>query len=179
MKQKFFTSRELVLMSLLGCLSSLATLTTAFIPAPIPGLYAVIAIPAGTIFLLTSREIVGKNGAATFTQTVSGIISTLLPGGPPVKWIIAPSWIVGGIIIDLLFHLYPQNPKPRIFFVVAGLTYIIPGDLLLYWTFSTFLGWMWPLNFFLYGFILIHSILGGLAGMLMPEMLKRVRCVVK
>jgi len=78
MEKRFFTTKNLVLMTIFGTLSSLATLTTAFIPAPLPGLYAIVAIPVSTILVLTARDIVGRTGAATFTQLVSGMVSTLL-----------------------------------------------------------------------------------------------------
>lgn len=180
MEERFFTSKNLALMSLFGCMSSLATLTTAFIPAPLPGLYAVIAVPAGTIFVLTAREIVGKTGAATFTQFVSGVISTFLPGGPPLLWIIIPIWVIGGIVIDLFFHMIGQgNRDARLVFGIAGLICNIPGDFFLYWAFNMFLGWAWPLSFFLYGFVAIHVILGGLAGVFVPDIIDRIKPLIK
>jgi len=180
MKDKsFFSSRDIALMLVFGCLSSLTTLTTAFIPAPLPGLYGVIAIPAGTIFLLVAREIVGKMGAAIFTQFISGLISTLLPGGPPVKWMMIPTWIAGGLIVDLILHAVGRTCNKRLIYMLTGLVYNIPGDLILYWSFSLFLGWTWPIMFFLYAFLAIHSILGGLAGLLVPELLKRIEPAVK
>jgi hypothetical protein len=161
-------------------MSSLATLTTAFIPAPLPGLYAVIAVPAGTIFVLTAREVVGKTGAATFTQFVSGVISTFLPGGPPVVWVIVPAWVIGGIVIDLFFHVTRRKIyDSRLASGIAGLIYNIPGDFLLFWAFNMFLGWAWPLLFFLYGFVAVHVILGGLAGVFVPAILERIRPLIK
>jgi len=50
-----FNSRDLTLMTLLGCLSALTTLTTNMIPAPLPGLYGAISIPLGTILVFTAR----------------------------------------------------------------------------------------------------------------------------
>ena len=179
MEGRFFTSKDLALMSLLGCMSSLATLTTAFIPAPLPGLYAVIAIPIGTILVITAREVVGKIGAATFTQLISGIISLTLPGGPPVRWITVPAWVTGGVLIDLIFHVASQHNNPRAIYGITGLVYNIPGDFLLYWAFSTFLGWAWPLFFFLYGFVAIHAILGGLAGVFLPDVLNKIKPVIQ
>lgn len=180
MEERFFTSKNLALMSLFGCLSSLATLTTAFIPAPLPGLYAVIAVPAGTIFVLTAREIVGKTGAATFTQSVSGLVSTFLPGGPPVIFIIFPTWVIGGIVIDLFFCVTPEEIRDsRVVYGTVGLIYNIPGNFLLYWAFNTFLGWAWPLLFFLYGFVAIHAILGALAGVFTPDILDRIKPVIR
>jgi hypothetical protein len=176
MKEHFFSSKNLALMALFGSLSSLVTLTTAFIPAPLPGLYAVIAIPVGTVLVLTAREIVGKTGAATFTQFLSGVISTLLPGGPPVRWIIIPTWVMGGIVIDLFIHVTRRDPhRSRLVSGIAGLIYNIPGDFLLYWAFNIFLEWTWPLPYFLYGFVAIHAILGGLAGSFTPNILDRIR----
>jgi len=172
-----FSSRDVALMSVFGCLSSLTTLTTAFIPAPLPGLYGLIAIPVGTILLLVVREVVGKTGAATFTQFVSGLVSTILPGGPPVRWMIIPTWVVGGVVVDVIFHIAKRRRNKRLVYTVTGLIYNIPGDLLLYWSFSFFLGWTWPLMFFLYGFAAIHAALGGLAGLFTPEILKRVKPV--
>ncbi|MCD6470521.1 MptD family putative ECF transporter S component [Candidatus Bathyarchaeota archaeon] len=142
MKDKpIFSSRDIVLMLVFGCLSSLTTLTTAFISAPLPGLYGLIAIPAGTIFLLIVREIVGKTGAATFTQFVSGLISTMLPGGPPVKWIIVPTWVAGGLVVDAIFYVAERKRNKRLIYALTGLVYNIPGDFILYWSFSVFLGW--------------------------------------
>lgn len=180
MKERFFTSKDLALMSLFGALSSLVGLTTAFIPAPLPGLYGVIAIPVGTILLLTARGIVGKTGAAAFTQFVSGMISTILPGGPPVIWIILPTWVIGGMVIDLFLHITHQKiSNSRVASGIAGLIYNIPGDLLLFWAFNTFLGWAWPFLFFLYGFLAIHAVLGGLAGLFVPEFLARIKSAIR
>jgi hypothetical protein len=83
LKNQYFAVKDIALMAVFGCASSLATVTTAFIPAPLPGLYAIIAIPASTILILIVVEIVGKFGAATFTQLIGGAVSMLLPGGPP------------------------------------------------------------------------------------------------
>jgi len=173
-----FSSRDIVLMLVFGCLSSLTTLTTAFIPAPLPGLYGLIAIPMGTIFLLVVREIVGKTGAATFTQFVSGLISTMLPGGPPVKWMIVPTWVAGGLVVDAIFYVAERRRNKRLIYALTGLVYNIPGDFILYWSFSVFLGWTWPLMFFLYGFVAIHAVLGGLAGLLTLGILKRIEPVI-
>ena len=179
MGERFFNSKEIALMSLFGAMSSLATLTTALIPAPLPGLYGVIAIPAGTIFLFTAREIVGKTGAATFTQVVSGVVSTFLPGGPPVIWIILPTWVVGGVVVDLFFYMTHKIHGSRVVYGVAGAIYNIPGDLLLYWAFKSFLGWVWPLIFFIYGFVAIHAILGSVAGVFTPYLLDRIKPLIK
>lgn len=145
---------------------------------PLPELYGVIAIPIGTILLLTAREIVGKMDAATFTQLISGLISTLLPGGPPVKWMIVPTGVAGGLAVDAILHAARHTGNKRLIYVFTGLTYNIPGDLILYWFFSFFLGWTWPLMLFLYGFAAIHAILGGLASLLVPELLKRIEPAV-
>ncbi len=179
MSERFFNSKDIALMSLFGAMSSLATLTTALIPAPLPGFYGVIAIPAGTILLLMAREIVGKTGAATFTQFVSGIVSTILPGGPPVIWIILPTWVIGGIVVDLFYYMNRKSHGSRMFYGIAGAIYNIPGDILLYWAFKTYLGWDWPLPFFLYGFVVIHIILGGLAGVFIPYILERIKPLIK
>ena len=179
MKEHYFSSKDLALMAIFASLSSLVGLTTAFIPAPLPGLYGVVAIPVGTIIVLTIRAIVGKTGAATFTQFVSGVISTILPGGPPVIWIIIPSWVLGGVVIDLFFHVtHKEIQDSRVADGIAGLIYNIPGDILLYWAFMMFLGWAWSLPLFLYGFLAIHAILGGLAGVYMPSLLNRLTPVV-
>ena len=178
MSEGLFTTRDIALMSLFGSMSSLATLTTAFIPAPLPGLYGVIAIPIGTILLLTAREVVGKTGAATFTQLVSGVVSTLLPGGPPVKCIIIPTWVVGGIVVDLFFRAARPSPDSRVLYMIVGLIYNLPGDFLLYWSFSLFLGWTWPLFFFLYAFVAIHALLGGLGALFVPDVLERIKPVI-
>lgn len=175
MKKRFFNSKDLSLMSLMGALSSLVGLTTAFIPAPLPGLYAAISIPVGTILLLITREFVGKTGAATFTQFVSGAISTMLPGGPPVIFIIVPTWVLGGMVVDLFFLIRQRISNSRLAFGFAGFIYTIPGDLLLFWAFNFFLGWSWPFPFFLYGFLAIHSFLGALAGVFMPEILAKIK----
>jgi hypothetical protein len=180
MKERLLASRNLALMALFGSMSSLVTLTTAFIPAPLPGLYAVIAVPAGTIFVLIAREVVGKTGAATFTQFVSGVVSTFLPGGPPVRWIIVPTWVIGGIVIDIFFYVTGKEIRwSRLASGFVGLIYNIPGDFLLYWAFNMFLGWAWPLLFFLYGFVAIHALLGGLAGLFMPDILNRIKPVIR
>ncbi len=176
---ELFTSKNVVVMAIFGVLSSLVTLTTAFIPAPLPGLYAVIAVPVGTIFLFIAREIVGKNGAATITQLVSGILSTFLPGGPPVLFIIIPTWVTGGIVVDLLYYFTRNIHRSRAFYGVTGLIYNIPGNFILYWTFITFLGWAWSLLFFLYGFIFIHAILGGIAGIFFKDIMRRIEPVIR
>jgi ABC-type thiamin/hydroxymethylpyrimidine transport system permease subunit len=179
MKEHFFSSKNIALMSLFGSLSSLVTLTTAFIPAPLPGLYAVIAIPVGTVLVLTAREIVGKTGAATFTQFLSGVISTLLPGGPPVRWIIIPTWVMGGIAIDFFLHMTRRDTYPsRLVSGIAGFIYNIPGDFLLYLVFNMVLQWAWSLPYFLYGFVAIHAILGGIAGLFTPTILDRIKPVI-
>jgi hypothetical protein len=180
MNERYFTSRNLALMSLFGALSSLVGLTTAFIPAPLPGLYGVIAIPVGTILLLTARDIVGKTGAATFTQFVSGVISTILPSGPPLIWIILPTWLIGGIVIDLYIYItHKKISNSQVTSGIAGLIYNIPGDLVLFWAFNAFLGWAWPFQFFLYGFLGIHALLGGLAGLFVPKLLARIKSVIR
>jgi hypothetical protein len=176
--KRLFDSKDLVLMATFGCLSSLATLTTAFIPAPLPGLYGVIAVPIGTIFILMVKEIVGKIGAATFTQLISGILSTFLPGGPPVKFIIIPTWVIGGIVIDLFFYATRHFQRSRTFYGLVGSTYNIPGDFLLYWAFKAFLSWAWPLPFFLYGFLAIHAVLAGMAAIFMPNIINRIRPII-
>ena len=166
-------------MAVFGCASSLTTLTTAFIPAPLPGLYGIIAIPVSTILTLTVIEIVGKFGAATFTQLVSGILSTLLPGGPPVAWIIIPGWCISGLLIDSI--LYPTKKKPsesRLLTIIVGLVQNVPGDFLLYWSFVAFLGWDYSLFFFLYGFMIIHMVLGGLAGVFTPDVIRRIKPIL-
>jgi len=179
LKEPYFSSKDLALMSIFGCLSSLSTLTTAFIPAPLPGLYALISIPVGTILVLTARTVIGKIGAATLTQFISGLISTFLPGGPPVKWIIVPAWAVGGIVIDTYFQILSYTRKSRSFYAIIGSIYIVPGDFIIYWAFSTFLGWTWPILFFLYGFVAIHAILGGLTGFFLPDILERIKPEIK
>lgn len=176
MEERSFTTKDLTLMSIFGCISSLTTLTTLAIPAPLPGLYAVVAIPVGTILVLTARDMVGKTGAATFTQFVSGVLSTFLPGGPPVIWLILPTWVMGGIVIDLFLHVTRQEiSDSRLASGIAGVIYNIPGDFLLYWAFNMFLGYAFPLLFFLFGFIAIHAFLGGLAGLFVPDTLGRIK----
>jgi hypothetical protein len=179
MREGLFASKNVAVMGVFGALSSIVTLTTAFVPAPLPGLYGLIAVPAGTVFLLLAREIVGKTGAATITQFVSGILSTFLPGGPPVVFIIIPTWVIGGIVIDLFFYVTRYVHKSRAIYAVAGLVYIIPGDLISYWAFIVFLGWAWPLYFFIYGFIAIHAILGGVAGIFFPDVMRRIEPIIR
>ncbi|MGQ9642125.1 MAG: hypothetical protein ACUVUF_08445, partial [Candidatus Bathycorpusculaceae bacterium] len=59
-------------------------------------------------------------------------------GGPPVVWIIVPTWVIGGIVIDLFFHVTRQKIRDsRLVPGIAGLIYNIPGDLLLYWAFNS------------------------------------------
>jgi len=88
---------------------------------------------------------------------------------------IIPTWLVGGIVIDILFQTINHTRNPRLFYGITGAIYIIPGDFILYWSFSIFLNWTWPLIFFLYGFVAIHAILGGLAGIIVPDILKRIK----
>jgi len=181
MRNSHFSVKDIALIAVLGCASSLTTLTTAFIPAPpsLPGLYAIIAIPVSTILTLTVVEIVRKFGAATFTQLLSGVLSTLLPGGPPVVWIIIPGWFISGLLIDSILYLTKKKPsESRLLTTVVGLVYNIPGDFLLYWSFVAFLGWAYSLFFFLYGFIIIHMILGGLAGMFTPDVIRKIKPVL-
>jgi len=179
MRDRYFSAKDIALMAVFGCASSLTTLTTSFIPAPLPGLYAVIAIPVSTILTLTVVEMVRKFGAATFTQLVSGILSTFLPGGPPVAWIIIPGWCISGLLIDSIIYLTKKKPsESRLLTMIVGLVYNIPGDFLLYWSFVTFLGWAYSLFFFLYGFMGIHMILGGLAGIFTPNVIRRIKPVL-
>jgi hypothetical protein len=178
MKNKYFSVKDIALIAVLGCSSSLATLTTAFIPAPLPGLYAIVAIPIGTILILTVVEKVGKFGAATFTQLVSGAVSMILPGGPPVVWIIIPGWCISGIIVDSIVYLLKRKPsESRLLTTTVGFIYNIPGDFLLYWSFVAFLGWEYSLFFFLYGFLLIHMILGGIAGIFTSNVIRKIKPV--
>jgi hypothetical protein len=176
MSNRHFSVKDIALMALFGCASSLTTVTTAFIPAPLPGLYGIIAIPISTILTLTVVEIVGKFGAATFTQVVSGVLSTFLPGGPPVVWIIIPGWFISGLLIDSTLYLTKKKPsESRLITTTVGLVYNVPGDFLLYWSFVAFLGWTYSLFFFLYGFLIIHMILGGLAGIFTPDVIRRIK----
>jgi len=174
MKNRHFSVKDIALMAVFGCISSLTTLTTAFIPAPLPGLYAIIAIPVSTILVLTVVERVRKFGAATFTQLVSGVLSTFLPGGPPVVWIMIPAWCISGLLIDSIMYLAKKKPSDsRLLATIVGLVYNVPGDFLLYWSFVMFLGWAYSFFFFLYGFMIIHMLLGGLAGMFTPDILRK------
>jgi len=176
MKNRYFSVKDIVLMAVFGCVSSLTTLTTAFIPAPLPGLYAIIAIPVSTILILTVVEIVGKFGAATFTQLVSGAVSMILPGGPPVVWIIIPGWCISGLLIDSILYLAKKKPsESRLLTTTVGLVYNVPGDFLLYWSFVAFLGWEYSLVFFIYGFLIIHMILGGIAGIFTPSVIRKIK----
>jgi len=179
MKNRYFSVRDIALMAVFGCASSLTTLTTALIPAPLPGLYATIAIPTSTILILTVVEMVGKFGAATFTQLVSGAVSTLLPGGPPVVWIIIPGWCISGLLIDSILYLSKKKPSgSRLLTTTVGLVYNVPRDFLLYWSFVAFLGWEYSLFFFLYGFLIIHMFLGGTAGFFTLGMIKKIKPVL-
>ena len=175
MEESHFSVRDVALISILGCISSLTTPTTMLIPAPLPGLYGAISIPVSIILTLLVVEIVGKFGAATFTQFISGVISTLLPGGPPVVWVIIPAWCLGGIVTDAAFYISKKKPSQSMLIAsVAGMLFNVPGDFILYWSFITFLGWGFPPIFFLYGFLAIHMILGGIAGVLAPSIIKRI-----
>lgn len=174
MSKTLFTSKNITIMIVFGVLSALITLTTSFIPAPIPGLYGLIAVPIGTIFILTARELIGKIGAATFTQLVSGFLSTFLPGGPPIPFIIIPTWVLGGIVIDIYFY-FVHNIKSRKIYGIAGLIYNIPGDFLLFYAFTIFLRWPWSFYFFLYSFVAIHAILGCMAGLFMPDIIHKIK----
>jgi len=179
LRNRHFSVKDIALITIFGCASSLTTLTTSFIPAPLPGIYAVIAIPVSTILTLTVVEKVGKFGAATFTQLISGVISTFLPGGPPVAWIIIPGWCISGLIIDSIIYIAKKRPgESRLLTTIVGAVYNIPGDFLLYWSFVTFLGWAYSLFFFLYGFMAIHMILGGIAGIFTPDIIRRIRPVL-
>jgi len=178
LRKPLLSSKEIAFSSIFGCISALSTLTTSFIPAPLPGLYAAISIPVSTLIILVVRTIIDKMGSATFTQFVSGVVSMLLPGGPPIKWLILPSWIAGGIIIDLSFKLVDSSHRSKLFYGILGSIYIIPGDLLFYWSFSIFLNWTWHIMFFLYGFVVIHAILGGLTGFSTPYLIERIRPVI-
>ena len=174
MEKRYFSVKDIALISVLGCISALTTPTTMFIPAPLPGLYGIISIPISIMLTLLAVEIVGKFGAATFTQLISAAISTLLPGGPPVVWVIIPAWCLGGIVIDTAFYMSKKKPSQSMLIAsVAGMLFNIPGDFILYWSFITFLGWGFPPIFFLYGFLAIHMILGGIAGILAPSIIKR------
>jgi hypothetical protein len=176
MKNKYFSVKDIALMAVFGCASSLVTLTTAFIPAPLPGLYAIIAIPVGTILILTVVEMVGKFGAATFTQLVSGGLSLFLPGGPPVVWIIIPGWCISGLLIDSILYLSKKKPsESRLLTTTVGLSYNVPGDFLIYWSFVAFLGWEYSLFFFLYGFLMIHMILGGITGIFTLDIIREIK----
>ncbi len=178
MRNRHFSVKDIALMAVFGCASSLTTLTTAFIPAPLPGLYSIIAIPVSTILTLTVVEMVRKFGAATFTQLVSGALSTLLPGGPPVVWIIIPGWCISGLLIDSILYLAEKKPsESKLLTTIIGVVYNVPGDFLLYWSFVAFLGWEWSF-FFLYGFLIIHMILGGLAGMFTPDVIRKIKPVL-
>jgi len=179
MRNGYFSVKDIALMAVFGCASSLTTLTTAFIPAPLPGLYAIIAIPVSTILTLTVVEMVRKFGAATFMQLVSGALSTLLPGGPPIVWIIIPGWCISGLLIDSILYLAEKKPsESKLLTTIIGVVYNVPGDILLYWSFVTFLGWAYSLLFFLYGFMIIHMILGGLAGMFTPDVIRKIKPVL-
>jgi len=175
MEKRYFSVKDIALISVLGCISALTTPTTMFIPAPLPGLYGIISIPISIMLTLLAVEIVGKFGAATFTQLISAAISTLLPGGPPVVWVVVPAWCLGGIIIDVTFYLFKKRPSQSMLAAaVAGLFCNVPGDFILYWSFVTFLSWGFPLIFFLYGFLAIHMILGGMAGVFAPSVIERI-----
>jgi hypothetical protein len=182
MRNRYFSAKDIALMAVFGSASSLTTLTTAFIPAPaqLPGLYSIIAIPVSTILTLTVVEMVRKFGAAAFTQLVSGALSTFLPGGPPVAWIIIPGWCISGLLIDSILYLAEKKPsESRLLTTTVGLVYNIPGDFILYWSFVAFLpGWTYSLDFFLYGFLIIHMILGGIAGMFTPDIIRKIKPVL-
>jgi hypothetical protein len=180
MSNRHFSVKDIALMAVFGCVSSLTTLTTAFIPAPLPGLYAIIAVPVGTILTLTVVEIVGKFGAATFTQLVSGALSTLLPGGPPIVWIIIPGWCISGLLIDSILYLADKKPsESKLLTTIIGVVYNVPGDFLIYWSLVAFPVWgAYSIFFFLYGFMIIHMILGGLAGMFTPDVIRKIKPVL-
>jgi hypothetical protein len=179
LKNRYFAVKDIALMAVFGCASSLVTVTTAFIPAPLPGLYAIVAIPIGTILILAVVEKVGKFGAATFTQLVSGAVSMILPGGPPVIWIIIPGWCISGLLVDSIVYLSKKKPsESRLLTIIVGLIYNIPGDFLLYWSFVAFLGWEYSFFFFLYGFLMVHMILGGIAGILTLDVIRKIKPVL-
>ena len=176
MGKHYFSVKDVALMTVLGCLSSLTTLTTAFIPAPLPGLYAVIAIPVSTILILVVAEAIGKFGAATFTQLISGVLSMFLPGGPPVVWMTIPAWCMGGIVVDAILRLANKKPtESRLITTIIGMLYNLPGDVILYWSFVAFLGWAYSPIFFIYGFLTIHIILGAIAGSFSPNIIIKIK----
>ena len=78
-------------------------------------------------------------------------------------------------MVDALFKLLSRIRGSRLFYAIIGSTYIVPGDIILYWSFSIFLHWTWPLLFFIYGFVAIHMILGLIASLIVPDILRRVK----
>jgi hypothetical protein len=174
--KNFFSAKNVALMAIFGALSSLIGLTTNYIPAyGVPGLFAVIAIPASTILTLTARELVGRTGAATFTQFISGAISTFLPTGMPVPWIILPMWISGGVVIDLFYYLTRKKVSDsRLATGIVGFIYEIPADFILFWAFNIFAPWGWDLTFFLWAVLLMHSLLGGITAIFVPDIIDRI-----
>ncbi len=175
MARSFLSAKEVALISIFAGISSISTSTTLLIPAPLPGLHGVISILVSTVLLLALRTLIDKDGIATFSQFVSGLISTFLPGSPPIKWMMVPAWILGGVTVDALFRLMGAMRNSRLFYGMIGALYLLPGDVLLYWSFSVFLNWRWPLLFFLYGFIMIHALLGLISGLVVPETVEKIK----
>ena len=74
--------------------------------------------------------------------------------------------------------MYLSKKKPsesRLLTTIVGLGFNVPGDFLLYWGFVAFLGWEYSLFFFLYGFLLIHVILGGTAGFFTSDVIRKIK----
>jgi hypothetical protein len=83
---------------------------------------------------------------------------------------------MGGIVIDIILYLAKKKPsESRLVATIIGLLYNIPDDIASYWSFATFLGWAFPLIFFLYGFIMIHMILGAVGGAVSPNIILKIR----
>ena len=98
------TTRDLVLMSLLGGSAALAMLTTIFFHAmiPIPGFGGIVAIPLGAACLIIARDRIAHPLAAGLTKTMQHMVLFFLPAGPPwvhIPWMI-PFLVVAGFLID-------------------------------------------------------------------------------
>ena len=81
--------------------------------------------------------------------------------------------------MDSILYLAEKKPSElRLLTTTVGLVYNVPGDFLLNWSFVAFLGWTYSLFFFLYGFMIIHMILGGLAAMFTPDVIRKIKPVL-
>jgi len=176
-KQRYyFSTRDLILMALLGAIGGSFILTTkplcALMPVQFPGLCGLIFIPINTIFLLCARGLVGKFGAATFTDFAGGFVSFMLPGGPSILLLFPLSGFVIDVFLSLIRH---EVDDSRIISTVSGFIPHVFSTFYMYWGFSIVLGKPLPFIPFIAVFMGLHGIVGALGGFFAYHILKRVR----